>query len=295
MFFARKFDPSLDINPINSLEQSLGGIQSESQGWNSYWINNYHPLDRRDSSTNATVNLAKLILKSADCIEGKFSLDEVTTLFVKNQYFGEILTWTSVNQGQHQTLVRARQMMEVAEGHQHHLGRKIVFLEVGDKWDNREKIFRNHFKAFGPNSGKALHVQLKFGQSEVKRPMTLLLRLYNDQSKETCSMTRTTFWLRGQELVSLSSCKHTLSPGVWNLQVSVQQRSVAIVSFYIVSDSEESPILHQVQSSFYPVEDICAASSSSSEQSCYKNIQMCKMTEWSSLSNDFKSEFPSKN
>lgn len=77
--------------------------------------------------------------------------------------------------------------------------------------------------------------------------------------------------------------------------VSVQQRSVAIVSFYIVSDSEESPILHQVQSSFYPVEDICAASSSSSEQSCYKNIQMCKMTEWSSLSNDFKSEFPSKN
>ena len=32
--------------------------------------------------------------------------------------------------------------MEVAEGHQHHLGRKIVFLEVGDKWDNREKIFR---------------------------------------------------------------------------------------------------------------------------------------------------------
>ena len=33
MFFARKFDPSLDINPINSLEQSLGGFQSESQGF----------------------------------------------------------------------------------------------------------------------------------------------------------------------------------------------------------------------------------------------------------------------
>ena len=33
MFFARKFDPSLDINPINYLEQNIGGFNSETQGF----------------------------------------------------------------------------------------------------------------------------------------------------------------------------------------------------------------------------------------------------------------------
>ena len=76
--------------------------------------------------------------------------------------------------------------------------------------------FRNHFKAFGPNSD--LHVKIKFTQSEVKTPVILILRLYHDKSNETCSVTRTTFWTRGYELVSLFPCKHILASGFWNLQ-----------------------------------------------------------------------------
>ena len=48
IFFARKFDPVIDQNPINEIEESLlGGLGNRTQSWTKHWLNTYNKLDGR--------------------------------------------------------------------------------------------------------------------------------------------------------------------------------------------------------------------------------------------------------
>ena len=48
IFFARKFDPVIEQNPINLIEESfLEGLGNRTPGWNKYWLNSYNQLDDR--------------------------------------------------------------------------------------------------------------------------------------------------------------------------------------------------------------------------------------------------------
>ena len=48
IFFARKFDPVIEQNPINLIEESfLEGLGNTTASWNKYWLNSYNQLDDR--------------------------------------------------------------------------------------------------------------------------------------------------------------------------------------------------------------------------------------------------------
>lgn len=170
-----------------------------------------------------------------------------------------------------------------ALGYQSLLKNTISFLRVGDKWDEREELFRNHFSAFSKES--ILRVFTRFEENVHSRRNSwknLLTKLdyslvKNDESGVQCSLSGSWLVESKEELLSLAPCKHILAPGVWSLQLSFKQRTLAAVYFFLVGDvTNELP--------YHTAQETCSISTSSQFQSCHQ-------TAWSTMSPDEKSNF----
>ena len=103
--------------------------------------------------------------------------------------------------------------------------------------------------------------------------------LVNEGSEVRCKLSGALISLNKEELVSLAPCKHVLSPGVWSLQVSLHQRTLAAAYFYLVGDIKTERNLP-----FHSVQESC-------ENSTNLVFQPCQLTDWSTLSSDDKSSF----
>ena len=169
-----------------------------------------------------------------------------------------------------------------ASGYQTLLRRNIKFLRVGDKWDEREEIFRNHLSALSSESSLKVFTKYEENNYTLRHSWETILTkleylLVSDASDVQCSLSGSWLMRSKEELLSLEPCRHVLSPGVWSLQVSFKQRTLAASYFFLVGDITMTLPFHTVQ-------ETCSSSKDSQFPSCSR-------TPWSTMSPDEKSTF----
>ena len=239
MFFARKFEALVDQHPVNELEESIGGLNSTTPGWDSYWLNSYNTIDQ-GSDVIGQLALAVVLSHLAtysECGEEVPKVIEVTSLMVGGHHEGEIikfLAWGNI----YELLTKPSQAVVMVEGHSKILRRTILTLQVGEGWDVREKIFRNMFGAFATSS--QLFLLVKFGNVEKSNSLLQLeYSFYDPYGEKQGSSVIGTPWNKGEELIEMSKLKMKLVPGSWSLQVSNNGQTVASLQYLVIS--EETP------------------------------------------------------
>ena len=291
LFFARKFEALVDQDPINELEESIGGLNQTTKGWDSYWLNSYNTVDQ-DPGSAAIGRLAKAVVSSYLAVYSECSLEmpevkEVTSLLVSGHHEGEIIQFVAGGET-FELLAQPSQDVVMVEGHSKILLRTVLSIQVGDGWDVREKIFRNMLGAFGTSS--QLFVLVKFGPVEQSNILVQLEYTFYDQSGEKQgSSVIGTPWNKGEELIDISKLRMKMTPGVWSLQVACQSQTVASLKFLVLPDQADS---QAEVSSLYPTTSLCSVSTLSTFSQCLPGVIPCHRTEWSSLVEDKKSEFP---
>ena len=243
MFFARKFEALVDQQPVNELEESIGGLNHSTVGWDSYWLNSYNTLDQGSAAIG---QLAKAVVSShlashANCEWGGPKVIEVTSLIVSGHHQGEIIMFTVWDEVL-ELLTKPNQTLVLVEGHKKILQRDIIDMKVGEGWDEREKIFRNLFGAFTPTS--KLFLLVKFGQAvEKSSPILQLEYRFSGPEGEEGNTVVGTPWSKGEELVDISKLKLSLVPGVWRVQASHQGQTVATMQFIVLSEDTQGSVL----------------------------------------------------
>ena len=241
MFFARKFEALVDQQPVNQLEESIGGLNHSTESWGSYWLNSYNTLDQGSSVigqlAKAVVSLH--LVSDTNCGAEVIEVTEVTSLLVSGDHQGEIIRFT-VSGGDYEMLTKPTQRVVVVQGHSQILHREVLAVQVGEGWDEREKIFRNMFGAFTNTSH--LHILVQFGP--VVEHSRILLQLdytVHDPAGEVRGRRRIgTPWNQGEELVDMTKMRLELVPGVWTLELSCHQQSVASLQFLISSEGMDT-------------------------------------------------------
>ena len=150
---------------MNYLETATGGLNSSVPGWYNYWQNQYNTLDT-DMESKVVARMADKIVREylgqLPChvkIMGP-GVEEVTTLIINNTLKGSIIQFHT-DHGVMELLVKPHQQLRIVNGNK--ITRVITFFQVGSGYDNKEKIFRNKFGAFGTES--ELSLVIKFNKA----------------------------------------------------------------------------------------------------------------------------------
>ncbi|XP_043284681.1 xylosyltransferase oxt [Venturia canescens] len=167
LFFARKFEPSIDQRIIDKVEEWLyperANHSKSSKGYDAYWQNLYHhgdlspPAD--DTLLTISNSLARLLFSSLKIDPRSAKLLETTAYFRENKFQGILITTessgnknqeSSTLQNDHyetlETLVKLRNNFSI-------FGvwiRRIKTLSIGTDYDQKEQIFRNLLGGIGP-------------------------------------------------------------------------------------------------------------------------------------------------
>ncbi|XP_041362874.1 xylosyltransferase 2-like [Gigantopelta aegis] len=168
-FFARKFEPIVNQEIINSLDVYLfGRFQQDMVALTSYWQNEYHHLDKKwfpkDAYLTSYHSFARLGLKalyqqSKSCGFRLIKLLEANVFYESDHFHGLLV----MHHAEHESTGKVI-TMETHMHPRHHytvlkpkgvIGR-IQTLQVGTDFDPKELIFRNYAQLIGPYDEIAL-------------------------------------------------------------------------------------------------------------------------------------------
>ncbi|XP_067673821.1 xylosyltransferase oxt-like [Haliotis asinina] len=163
IFFARKFEPIVNQEIINSLDVYLfGNFQQDMTGLTSYWQNEYHHLDKIAKVKDAyptfyqsfvRLGVAELSRQSVSCTYRPMKTLEANVFYEADHFHG-ILVLHQVEEVATGNIIT----METHMHPKHHysilqpktiIGR-LQTLEVGTDFDPKELLFRNYGKLIGP-------------------------------------------------------------------------------------------------------------------------------------------------
>ncbi|XP_046561647.1 xylosyltransferase 1-like [Haliotis rubra] len=163
IFFARKFEPIVNQEIINSLDVYLfGNFQQDMTGLTSYWQNEYHHLDKIAKVKDAyptfyqsfvRLGVAELSRQSVSCTYRPMKTLEANVFYEADHFHG-ILVLHEVEEVATGNIIT----METHMHPKHHysilqpktiIGR-LQTLEVGTDFDPKELLFRNYGKLIGP-------------------------------------------------------------------------------------------------------------------------------------------------
>lgn len=240
IFFARKFDPLTDQEPINYLEQKISSSKVDTKSMSHYWQNSFNTLD--DDPSMAVVGLlaraiVKTFLGSRDSETPELvEVREVTTLLVRGVHFGEVIQFVTGGKF-FELLVKPSQEVKIVNRHSDLLKRTILEMKVGDQLDIKEKIFRNWLGAFDTSS--ALVLRIEFGSSANKNLFEILeLTLHKNNEVKAGSLVYLLDWTQGLVFLPVSQMKRNLTAGVWTLQVSVKRQTIGMLTFLILEKDQ---------------------------------------------------------
>ena len=149
----------------------MGGRPNGSSvpGWDAYWLNSYNPWDSGPAGEAARSLATAIIQQFADqahrrltrqsrpaplsgeattvtqvsCAAGNVEVVAVTSLLQGGHHRGDIIQWEGEAEGGLELLVGPGWPVVLVPGHQVNLGRQILSLQLGNAWDEREKILRH--------------------------------------------------------------------------------------------------------------------------------------------------------
>ncbi|EDO36835.1 predicted protein, partial [Nematostella vectensis] len=169
-FFARKFEAIVNQEVINQLDEWLYGKYPQgTPGWDYYWENLYHHEDTLTRTSDPFLSFfhsfprvaIKRLLRGMqdDCQITPQGVREVTYLNQHDHFSGvvalyEVLFETPRNGGKQRAVLESW-LSPVAKEELMNLNMKngpqrLVSLDVGTSWDQKERVFRNLARLIGP-------------------------------------------------------------------------------------------------------------------------------------------------
>lgn len=172
LFFARKFEPSIDQRIIDKVEEWLypeKANRSKSKGYDAYWQNLYHygdlspPAD--DTLLTISNSLARLLFSSLQIDRHSAKLLETVAYFRENKFKGILITAESSSnknqesstlQNDHSEKIEALVTLRKNFSLNGVWVGRIQSLSIGTDYDQKEQTFRNLLGGIGPMANPVL-------------------------------------------------------------------------------------------------------------------------------------------
>ena len=165
-------------------------------------------------------------------------VQEVTSFIKSNDHEGEIIQFT-LNKATYELLVKPSQQLVILAGHEKVFKRKVTKMQIGEAWDEREKIFRNLFGSFSTKSNLNLMIELgQTNEKSMKNKITLTLN--GPDGKNRQSKTVNILGNIDVELFDMKNFGVEFQPGVWSLEVNYENSLIGRLAFPILLKEDSS-------------------------------------------------------
>nr|CAG4640639.1 EOG090X01AN [Eulimnadia texana] len=317
IFFARKFEASLDQTILNKLEETIRqGIRDLEQSWDSYWESVYDANDPHSAPSNAFVSAADGFLQNAVqltqnklCVFRPGNLVSVTSYFHHDYYKGDLFLWELTEPMKGYIEVWIKPMAKPT------IKKRFSLFQVGSDLDPKEQVFRNRlgilsqktepvllYKWIGSGSGNT--GQVKF--------------VWVDPSQKVRAVHSVNVTDNSSTGHDNSGIAHPLALGTWTVHAVENDKQIGSAEFLILpeeglqeSKTDDHPQQKHFESllglaknvsltvedrsidrlllKFYSLQDVCFEGL---PESCSDSRhRKCSLTNWSSMAPDPKSQF----
>ncbi|XP_052788050.1 xylosyltransferase oxt-like isoform X2 [Mya arenaria] len=240
VFFARKFEPVINMDIINSLDALLGMDISELPALIHYWHNDYHYLDPPNARTDTWMSFMSSLVRRArgilaharsTCTSSHVVILESHILNVADSFYRYLIKFNTSLPG----LAEPVSVESQFSYRQHYLvldplgpiGR-LITLEVGSDFDPKEQIFRNYPKFLGPESDVRLRHVWRYGSDFI------IGVAWVDPTGEVASYQDVTVGKESLIDAQNPKLKSPLRPGVWKVKILYRLKVCAEVQFLIL-------------------------------------------------------------
>lgn len=305
IFFARKFEPSIDNGIINKVEQWISEPFPDTfVNVNSYWQNVFHHFDDTDD-VNGLLSVSMCLIRKQSYklyfIPG--NILEITDFFESGHYAGfNILFEAFFNNRvvELEMLVKPNITGQISKTSQ--LSKRIQVLEVSSDFDQKEQVSRNFRKTLGPDSEP--HLILKFAGNidDTNFNFTILWYEPSGEVVEASEM-----YIEDASITSVNYYKPTLPQplrsGVWLVKIFHVKTVIGMCRFLIVPKSfyltidfkqvikdDSLNVLDDSIDAFYSIRHICVSAGKINNSSPIVHVPECSSTKWSSKAPDPKSD-----
>ncbi|XP_076074233.1 xylosyltransferase 1-like [Mytilus galloprovincialis] len=257
-FFARKFEPAVNQDIINSLDLYLFKDRPQDmKSYTKYWQNEFHFKDKTSNKTDTLLSFyGSFQRKSLESQKlSSCHLKPVRTLesnayFVEDHYNGALVLYEAQHEqsGKIVTLEShfTRRRHYIVSDPQGPAGR-LLSLEIGTEYDLKENIFRNFGQVIGPYSDLTLEHSWSSGSDFTVSvawidPTDVVAASYDIEIPGT------------NHIGSLKpDLKVPLRPGVWKVKLMHKWEVVAETSFLVVplTTFQHRPVKFQQVLSFH--------------------------------------------
>lgn len=160
VFFARKFEASIDQSILNRLEENITKISPNYPGWNSYWESAFHIADVTPKSSTAILFIAKSFSRHAISLLLQNNADKcprlrpsgiisITSYFRHDHYQGDLVHFeVDESDVKFETLVKPLSKFT----HSVDSPRILSTLQVGSDYDPKEQVLRNRLGVLSSSS-----------------------------------------------------------------------------------------------------------------------------------------------
>ncbi|XP_045214811.2 xylosyltransferase 2-like [Mercenaria mercenaria] len=247
-FFARKYEPVVSQEIINSVDNFMGRDISDLPGLNRYWHNDYHYKDQVDWKADLWLTFAgsfvrhnQQVLGSAtsQCTMSDIFIIESHVLNLADSFHRYLVKYNVTLPGRSVPVT-----LESQYSYKQHyriidplgpIGR-LQNLEVGTDFDPKELVFRNYPKFLGPNSEVALRHVWGYGTETTLSVAWIdpvgIVAVYQDitVTKET------------RIDAHKPKLKAPLRPGVWTVKLLYRLKVCAEVQFVVLPYSTQNNV-----------------------------------------------------
>ena len=154
VYFARKFEPSISQNVLNSVDRELLKVTPDLSGdptYLKYWQNIYHHKDTPESHKSPLKMLAHSL------VPNKKLLLEINSYHVDDQMEGVLLLFESqdIDNEVEEYWVKSRRALNLLES-----SSLLLETEIGGDFDPKELVFRNYFNVLSQFSQPSLRYRV---------------------------------------------------------------------------------------------------------------------------------------
>lgn len=237
-YFARKFEPAVSHEVVLKLDAHLyGEYLPDTPGLHSYWESVYHCEDQPSVPGDAAYTLYSSFKRHLKdyldkMIPGKCTvhipaspvIHEVSALFMKDQFLGYIVTVQdevdSKRVGPLYQIYMKRQshVINYVEDMEGDTAKRLVSVQVGSKWDTKERIFRDFGGIVGPYNDIVLGMIWKKGA-----PFDFTVEWTDPTGQKREKNVRAK--VDTTALTDKVSIPKPLKPGVWSVKVTMGKMS----------------------------------------------------------------------
>lgn len=160
IFFARKFESSIDQSVMNRLEEKFVANASLAYpGWDSYWENAYHVADVTPRPHPALIAVTKSLARHALALLTSSSqlkptdvcssfpkpdrIVSVTSYFRLDHYQGDLILFEAGGETQFEALVKPLAKSKILPKSGSPSTRFLASIQIGSDYDPKEQVLRN--------------------------------------------------------------------------------------------------------------------------------------------------------